>query len=267
VDPSGDGGGGLTATGLFSGFCGAQSSPTAKFWGECGTRLTQANLTHRVRWLDSVDCNEKKAERRAAATATFVMQPSSFWPRIGREDLTHLRVDRRAGVADGTTSFYYQTRSALLRGAIDRVVQLDVADFTGALNAPTDEEVDSLLSRLAEQAMRTVIEPERSRARARFELMMIASRDPDLSMVFDGLTDRFVAISEAAVAQVQPAGTSVDQELIKEQAFAVVNFLGGFLFQLAYSLVRLDSAQCLEGYLHAVIAGVAAEHARIKNAR
>lgn len=174
----------------------------------------------------------------------------------GARGLTHLRVDRRAGVADGTTSFYYQTRSALLRGAIDRVVQLDVADFTGALNAPADEEVDSLLSRLAEQAMRTAIEPERSRARARFELMMIASRDPDLSMVFDGLTDRFVAISEAAVAQVQPAGTPVDQELIKEQAFAVVNFLGGFLFRLAYGLVRLDSAKRLEGYLHAVIAGV-----------
>ena len=43
MDPSRDGGGGLTATGLFCGSCGAQSSPTAKFCGECGTRLTQAN--------------------------------------------------------------------------------------------------------------------------------------------------------------------------------------------------------------------------------
>ena len=42
MDPSGDGGGGLTATGLFCGSCGAQSSPTANFCGECGTRLTQA---------------------------------------------------------------------------------------------------------------------------------------------------------------------------------------------------------------------------------
>jgi hypothetical protein len=41
VDPSGDGVGGLTATGLFCGSCGAQSSTTAKFCGECGTRLTQ----------------------------------------------------------------------------------------------------------------------------------------------------------------------------------------------------------------------------------
>jgi class 3 adenylate cyclase len=41
VDPSGDGGGGLTAAALLCGSCGAQSSPTAKFCGECGTRLTQ----------------------------------------------------------------------------------------------------------------------------------------------------------------------------------------------------------------------------------
>jgi adenylate cyclase len=39
VDPSGDGGGGLTATGLFCGSCGAQSSATAKFCSECGTAL------------------------------------------------------------------------------------------------------------------------------------------------------------------------------------------------------------------------------------
>ena len=42
MDPSGDGGGGLTATGRFCGSCGAQSSPTAKFCSECGARLTQA---------------------------------------------------------------------------------------------------------------------------------------------------------------------------------------------------------------------------------
>jgi len=42
VDRSGNGGGGLTATGLVCGSCGAQSSPTAKFCAECGTRLTQA---------------------------------------------------------------------------------------------------------------------------------------------------------------------------------------------------------------------------------
>lgn len=183
----------------------------------------------------------------------------------GARGLTHLRVDRHAGLPDGTTSFYYQTRAALLRGAIDRVIELDVADFTDALNATGDGEVDSLLSRLAEQAMRTAVEPERSRARARFELMMIASRDPELGTVSDGLMDRFITISEAAVAQVQPVGAPADEELIKKQAFAVVTFLGGFLFRLAYGLAEMDSAKTLERYLHAVIAGVAADHAQLED--
>ncbi len=42
MDPSGDGVGGLTATGLFCGSCGAQSSATAKFCSECGAPLTYA---------------------------------------------------------------------------------------------------------------------------------------------------------------------------------------------------------------------------------
>jgi len=50
----------------------------------------------------------------------------------GARAVTHLRMDRRAGVADGTTSFYYQTRASLLRAATDRVVAQDIADFTAA---------------------------------------------------------------------------------------------------------------------------------------
>ena len=41
MDPRRGGGGGLTATGLSCGSCGAESSPTAKFCSECGTPLTQ----------------------------------------------------------------------------------------------------------------------------------------------------------------------------------------------------------------------------------
>jgi adenylate cyclase len=43
VDPSRDGGGGLTATGLVCGSCGAPSSPTAKFCSDCGARLTRGS--------------------------------------------------------------------------------------------------------------------------------------------------------------------------------------------------------------------------------
>ena len=42
MDPSGDGGGGLTATGLLCGSCGTELPPDSKFCNECGAPLTQA---------------------------------------------------------------------------------------------------------------------------------------------------------------------------------------------------------------------------------
>ena len=42
MDPSRDGGGGLTATGLLCGSCGTELPPNCKFCNKCGTPLTQA---------------------------------------------------------------------------------------------------------------------------------------------------------------------------------------------------------------------------------
>jgi adenylate cyclase len=42
VDPSGDGGGGLTTAGLPCGSCGTELPPNSKFCNECGAPLTQA---------------------------------------------------------------------------------------------------------------------------------------------------------------------------------------------------------------------------------
>jgi len=189
--------------------------------------------------------------------------------RDGARGLTHLRVDRRAGVADGTTSFYFQTRAALLRAVTNRVVSQDLDDFTAAMTAAKtagEDRAGTLLSQLAEQAMRTGVEPEWSRARARFELIMMSARDPDLGVLFADLMQKFMAIGQDAVAQVQPAGEPIDPQLVKEQAVAVITFLGGFLFRLANGVAELQSAKQLESYLYAVIAGVAAEHPRIRAA-
>ena len=43
MDPSGDGGGGLTATGLLCGSCGAELPPNSKFCNECGAAVTQVS--------------------------------------------------------------------------------------------------------------------------------------------------------------------------------------------------------------------------------
>jgi len=136
-----------------------------------------------------------------------------------------------------------------------------------AVKATDSDREKTLLSKLAEQAIRTAVEPERSRARARFELMMMSQRDPELAAHFHGLMDRFVSIGEEAVAQLQPQNAPLDTTLVKAQAFAVITFLGGFLFQLANGIAGLHSAGELEDYLHAIIAGVAAEHVALSETR
>ena len=47
----------------------------------------------------------------------------------------------------------------------------------------------------------------------------------------------------------------------------MITFLGGFLFRLANGIAGVRNARELEGYLHAVIAGVAAEHSRAADTR
>ena len=164
----------------------------------------------------------------------------------GARGVTHLRVDRRAGVADGTTSFYYQTRSALLRGATDRVVQLDVADFTAAMYQSQGNR--------RRQGRIAVVPVGRAGHAHRRGTGTVArageirtddggARDPELGSVFQDLMDQFVAISEAAVAQLQPRRGAAAPKLIKDQAFAVVTFLGGFLFRLAYGLAGSKNAR------------------------
>jgi uncharacterized OB-fold protein len=43
VNPSGDGGGGLTATGLLCASCGTELPPNSKFCNECGAPVTQVS--------------------------------------------------------------------------------------------------------------------------------------------------------------------------------------------------------------------------------
>src|SRR3954469_10785852 len=106
----------------------------------------------------------------------------------GAKNLSHLKVDRQARVADGTTSFYYRTAAALIRGVVDRVAELDAADFESLMGdqaEPDRSTPGSLLSRLAEAMLRSANNPELSRARARIELVLMCQRDPELRKQFE----------------------------------------------------------------------------------
>src|SRR5690242_21673909 len=85
--------------------------------------------------------------------------------REGIKGVTHLKVDRKAGVPDGTTSFYFRTSSALIRAAANRIADLDLADLTAATGSGAHGDVRGL----ARLVIRSGTGARLIRSKARYE--------------------------------------------------------------------------------------------------
>src|ERR1700739_4175629 len=68
----------------------------------------------------------------------------------GAKGLSHLKVDRKAGVADGTPSFYFRTRSALLRAVAERLAELDLASLQSVADGSEGRSSDRPPSRVSQ---------------------------------------------------------------------------------------------------------------------
>lgn len=92
----------------------------------------------------------------------------------GLRALTHARIDERAGIPRGSTSNYFRTRAALLSGAMDGILEREMADYPN-VPAPTteDELVDWLVVLLEHVTVRN-----RTLTTARLVMFMEASHDP-----------------------------------------------------------------------------------------
>ena len=178
----------------------------------------------------------------------------------GARGLTHRKVEQRVGLPDGTTSSYFGTREALLRGVALRVAELDAADFEAVMQqlSGAGPEV-TILSLLAEMAMRSAGGPGLDRSRARYELAFHARRDAVLAGILQDAIAGFVTLSEQAVVQIQPGG-EMDRALVEEQALAVTTFLNGVMVRHVVGDHGVDSAAKLTRLLHAIVAGVAASY-------
>jgi AcrR family transcriptional regulator len=176
----------------------------------------------------------------------------------GMKGVTHLRIDRRAGVADGTTSFYFRTRAALLQAVANRIADLDLADLTAAIGETHPPGTASGLSRML---IRHGIGDRLRRTKARNEMALAASRDPDLAAAFTTYTGEFDTLIRDAVRRFQPAGAVVDDLLMDDQAHAVRMFIGGFMVSLAGDDRRIHTAEELDAFLSSIVAGFAARRA------
>jgi AcrR family transcriptional regulator len=175
----------------------------------------------------------------------------------GSRGLTHGQVDRCAGVPEGTTSYYYRTRAALLRGVGTRIAEIDVANLQSVIDEPLDPL--SPFAHLAELTMMQADGPWLMLNRARHELVLGAVRDPGLAETSQTFVARINAMAHEAIAHLQP-GTD-DPALLDAQTTAVTTFIAGVFTRLVGGDRTISNAEQLTGLLEAVATAVSLQRA------
>ncbi|MDY6997237.1 MAG: TetR family transcriptional regulator C-terminal domain-containing protein [Actinomycetota bacterium] len=176
----------------------------------------------------------------------------------GLKGVSHLKVDRRAGVPDGTTSFYFRTRSALIHAVAARVAELDRKDLTAA----TRERAENVGSQrrspsgLAKLVISASSGARLTRTKARSELALQAPRDPELDEAFRGYTEGFLAIIKDAVERAQASRGKTDPALVDEQAHVVMMFLSGLMLSFASGVRRTYTAEDVDRVISAIVDGM-----------
>lgn len=138
----------------------------------------------------------------------------------GMRGLTHRAVDAAAGLAAGSTSYYFRSRGALVAGCVqrllDRDLEQDVPEVEAALHeaAPyeTGDPARVLADVLAAVGVRMAT-VERTRTLARYELSLAGVRDADLraELVRGGDTIRERGAALLARAGAADPGAAADE--------------------------------------------------------
>ena len=173
----------------------------------------------------------------------------------GAKGLSHLKVDTRAGVPDGTTSFYFRTRSALLRAVADRMVELDLATLQAVADSAGADDVSSA-STLAKVVIQSGEEPQLSRTKARYELTMQATRDPAMGATLERATRAFTKLHHDIFVQLLPHGAELDPAVVDDLTNVTLTFINGLLLRFAHGDRIIDSPEQLDGVLSAIVAGI-----------
>lgn len=116
----------------------------------------------------------------------------------GMRGLTHRAVDRAAGLPEGSTSYYFRTREALLFAAVARMAELDTADLGTVpdLGSAGLEELATLVAAV----VRGWLTAGRTRTLARYELSLEATRRPELRAKMAEYGSGFRTMAEQALA-------------------------------------------------------------------
>nr|WP_264055881.1 TetR family transcriptional regulator [Mycobacterium nebraskense] len=191
--------------------------------------------------------------RRQLADAAIELLGSN-----GVHGVSHPRVDDHAGVPAGTASFYFRTRKALLHAVAARLAELDVADFSRMAELADDPVAQFTgTAGLARIVMYVNSEPWLTRAKARYELALLAGRDPELATTLDESTERLYTLARDVVTQWHPAESAPDPAVVEDQAIATLAFINGIMMTFVAGQPAVDSAEHLDRLIQGIIAGVA----------
>ncbi|MCV7150228.1 TetR/AcrR family transcriptional regulator [Mycolicibacterium pyrenivorans] len=171
----------------------------------------------------------------------------------GSRGLTHQQVDRCAGVPDGTTSYYYRTREALLRGVGGRVADIDTENLRSITDDATRSETP--FGRLAHLVMLQADGQGLHLNKARLELMLAATRDPALADTSRDFIARVNDMARDAIAELRPES---DKAVLEAQATALMTFIAGMFTRFAAGDRTATSAEHLERLMQAIVSGLAA---------
>lgn len=140
----------------------------------------------------------------------------------GARSLTHRAVDAAAGLAPGSTSYYFRSREALMIAAARRLADLDLAEAVTASEAgpATARDLVAVLSELTHAQ----ITDRRGRTLARYRLSLEAGQYPQVRMILDEQGQRFAA---AATALLSAGGASRPPD----DARALIAVCAGIVFE------------------------------------
>lgn len=160
----------------------------------------------------------------------------------GAKGLTHRAVDAEAGLPAGSTSFYCRTRLELLTLALRRHAALDLDDLQqdAAEWMAGETSPECFIDLLTKRVLDWLSPAKRARLVARFELFLMASREPDLAAILHDLRGSFL---QATTDGLRRAGVAQPETMAPSLVMAVDGMLMSQI-ALADQAPPLSPSQC-----------------------
>ncbi|MBU9762556.1 TetR family transcriptional regulator [Mycobacterium sp. TNTM28] len=175
----------------------------------------------------------------------------------GARGVSHPKVDKKAGVPDGTTSFYFRTRKALMHAIAARLNELDLADLS-LLSEVTDADPTEFTGTIgfATLVMYSASEPWLTRTKARYELALQAGRDDELAATLRESMDGFYGLARAVVTEWHASDENpTPLEVIDDQAKTLFSFVNGVMMTFVVGQPLVADADQLDRLIRGVLAG------------